>query len=752
MVMTYEQWNIILGVIDQEVNLSKDNVIERIKELLKEVKILGQAETSRMLEEISHGLEVSSKIPRVQETQEPLKKRLKVVNVPQTPEEAKKILKETGISNAQKMVKRMLKRLGVKETSGESKAVVLEDMLDALKISEKVPVMLDARETLKALEVLKRESRNMYKKWEENEFNVNYWFTVNYNILRSAHDQHTLLSLAISLRLKNVVDALLKVKRISINAKSPFFEWTALHWAAEKGNVEIVLKLIEKGASVNQFGSCGWTALHLAAANGNIEIIKILVKNRANVNQKNVAKLTALYEAVRNRHKEVTKFLLLNGADVKENGACEVNVLHLAIMKNDKEMVECIIENDKNIRGDINMTDAFGRTPLYLAATNNYTSLLEILLQNGADDNIEDRLSGFTPLHIAVISGSLQAVELLLKHNKAKLKFLEEFKVLLQNGAYDNLKDRLYVRTPLWVTAINKILEEVELLLEHNKAYINRKDRWGWTAFDYAFIRNDRELIDILIGHGADMNIKDPLKILFAVSPSNIFVARPLLEQLEVCDDFSKLIQAYSLHYAAAHGDIQSIRYLLESGVDVNAISDSGLTPLHYAANNGHEKVAEILISHEAAVNLQDNLGIIPLGYAIDGKHLKTIKTLIPCTNLLLQDNCGETVKDLDERKGASNFSDKAEKRVRALRERVRALRERVRALRERVTPLVNDIANVQSKPSTEVCPAKIDGIKERRAHSPCRWTYRKRKLSTEMDSDSSTETDECNDRWSYGR
>ncbi|WP_410542923.1 hypothetical protein [Wolbachia endosymbiont of Tetranychus urticae] len=88
--MTYEQWNLILGVIDQEVNLSEDNVIERIKELLKEVKILGQAEILRMLEEISHGLEVPSKIPRVQETQEPLKKRLKVVNVPQTKEEAKR--------------------------------------------------------------------------------------------------------------------------------------------------------------------------------------------------------------------------------------------------------------------------------------------------------------------------------------------------------------------------------------------------------------------------------------------------------------------------------------------------------------------------------------------------------------------------------------------------------------------------------------------------------------------------------------
>lgn len=179
MVMTYEQWNIILGVIDQEVNLSEDNVIERIKELLKEVKILGQAEILRMLEEISHGLEVPSKIPRVQETQEPLKKRLKVVNVPQTKEEAKKILKESRVSNAQQMVKRMLKRLGVQETSEESKAVALEDVLNARKISEKVPVMLDVGKILETLKALKRASKNVYREWEKNKFDVNHWFKVD---------------------------------------------------------------------------------------------------------------------------------------------------------------------------------------------------------------------------------------------------------------------------------------------------------------------------------------------------------------------------------------------------------------------------------------------------------------------------------------------------------------------------------------------------------------------------------------------
>ncbi|WP_237350038.1 hypothetical protein [Wolbachia endosymbiont of Cylisticus convexus] len=38
MVMTYEQWQIILGVIDQEVNLSKDNVVEKIKKDIRETK------------------------------------------------------------------------------------------------------------------------------------------------------------------------------------------------------------------------------------------------------------------------------------------------------------------------------------------------------------------------------------------------------------------------------------------------------------------------------------------------------------------------------------------------------------------------------------------------------------------------------------------------------------------------------------------------------------------------------------------
>jgi hypothetical protein len=279
MIMTYERWQLILSIIDEEINLSKDNVIEKIKEALKRPEILELLEISRMLEEIPHKLETSSNIPRVKEIQEPLKKRLKVVNVPQTLEEAKKILKKIMVSNTQKVVKIILKGLGVKETSGESKAVALEDVLDALKISEKAPVMLDTKSILEVLNRLKEASGNVYREWEGNEFDVNHWFEVD-----CLHERfsYTLLYLAIDFKLKNVLDALLEVKEININAKGPFSEWTALHWATEKGDMEVVLKLIEKGANVNQVDSSKRTALHWATdwstERGDIEITEILVK------------------------------------------------------------------------------------------------------------------------------------------------------------------------------------------------------------------------------------------------------------------------------------------------------------------------------------------------------------------------------------------------------------------------------------------------------------------------------------------
>ena len=69
-----------------------------------------------------------------------------------------------------------------------------------------------------------------------------------------------------------------------VNAAVCVSECTALHIAAESGNVDIEKVLIQYGADVNVVDVVKRTALHLAAREVYVDITKFLLENRADVN------------------------------------------------------------------------------------------------------------------------------------------------------------------------------------------------------------------------------------------------------------------------------------------------------------------------------------------------------------------------------------------------------------------------------------------------------------------------------------
>lgn len=68
--------------------------------------------------------------------------------------------------------------------------------------------------------------------------------------------------------------------------------WTPLHYAADRGHVEVVKLFLSEGASVAPKDTNKRTPLHLAALNNQKEVIQLLLDDGAPKNAKNVAGMT----------------------------------------------------------------------------------------------------------------------------------------------------------------------------------------------------------------------------------------------------------------------------------------------------------------------------------------------------------------------------------------------------------------------------------------------------------------------------
>ena len=87
--------------------------------------------------------------------------------------------------------------------------------------------------------------------------------------------------------------------------------------------------------------------------------------------------------------------------------------------------------------------------------------------------------------------------------------------------------------------------------------------------------------------------------------------------------------KAMLIHKAAFDGNIKAVRRHLDGGVDANAATGSGNTPLHAAAFRGQVKVIELLLTRGADVNASDVRGWIPLHQAVDQGHALAVELLL---------------------------------------------------------------------------------------------------------------------------
>ncbi|KAI4181647.1 MAG: hypothetical protein LQ348_004988 [Seirophora lacunosa] len=293
---------------------------------------------------------------------------------------------------------------------------------------------------------------------------------------------------------------------------------------------------------------------------------------------------------------------------------------------------------------DVNVLTFAGFSALHLAAHNDQTAAIKVLLEHGADIECKSK-RGETPLLTAVLAERRAAYELLVDRGSNVLAMdldqnmpftsvkwgspIPTLQQLLDRGADIDHVPRLGM-TCLMRQVKRGDVQTVRWLLEKG-ASVNIRGRNGETALLKASHGGHVDIVDLLLQNGADASISDnhgfsPLHR--ACSQNRVSVA---LRLLDYGVDVNKQDEhgAAPLLIAARDRSTHAIDALLKAGADINKENKKGETALLYAAKRGSEDAISSLVKAGADINKEDKEGKTALIHATESGSNKAIGQLL---------------------------------------------------------------------------------------------------------------------------
>ena len=405
---------------------------------------------------------------------------------------------------------------------------------------------------------------------------------------------------------------------------------TPLALAARNGNAEIIERLVAAGVDPNdprQAVNSGETPLMHAARSGQVAAVRALAEAGADVDaQESWNRQSALMWAAAEGHVPVVEALIAAGADIRARSASGATPLLFATRKGDPGAVRALLAAG----ADVNESRPDGAAPLLVAVVNGHEDLVDLLLAAGADPNAEGGSTRLTvpgmraepmPLQIRKLGYSERESEGIVRGNifgrplqaavhvanwhisdqfiSVNIDRMRVLRALLAYGA--DVNGRNSMEEPRWSGA----------------RY--RRHMTGATAFMLAAKSADVEVLRLLIEHGADPAIHTE-------------------------DDITPLMAAAGISWASNQDRaseaqvLEAVRFLVEElGLDVNAVSDVGETPMHAAAYRGANRVVQYLFDRGAKLDVVALDGRTPLRVA-DGVEYGNSFAAHPHTAVLLRE------------------------------------------------------------------------------------------------------------------
>lgn len=425
-----------------------------------------------------------------------------------------------------------------------------------------------------------------------------------------------------------VAKAILQSPKVDVNKRGTHEDGFANTWertplliAAERGQTEIVDLLLKKGADINARDrtngaplSQGNSALILAAAMNHLDTVQLLLAQakKPDILLREQAGKTAFWFAVANENLEMTKLLYSHGSKINLPDKSGASVLTTTVLHKQYDVLDFLVAKG----ADINMADNSGSTPLMTA----------IGCKNQNQPVVLAYLKKFLTFKPKLNNGSANEYAL---HQAAFLGFVDAVQLLLENGANINLQSRTDGRTALYVTAVSKNIDTAKFLMKEG-AKTEIADKAGYTPLTAAVIVADPDMVETLVDGGARMDVRTaasnltPL-VMAATNPdpfkhkSYIKIMKFLLDR-KADVNFQSLDGRTPLIAAAMNADqdqaLEKVALLLEEGAKPDMVKHGGETALMLAAGRGHDKIVELLVDKGADVNLKNGAGESAMSYA----------------------------------------------------------------------------------------------------------------------------------------
>lgn len=372
---------------------------------------------------------------------------------------------------------------------------------------------------------------------------------------------------------------------------------------------------------------------------------------------------TFLHVAAENGLQDLVEQLLLYGLGVNMRDREGMTPLHYAARRGNAFLSTVLMKHG----ADPKAVDGAGRSALHFAAERMETEMLATLLKYGVDPTAHDS-AGETPLSVAARNDNHEAILLLLGNGADVNARDTDGLALLQSMLWNLLNDLVPTAEPVDAKDL-AALEALDLLVVHG-ADVNVTDaenrtplHWVGTTLN-SFPKSSPttqvlvRLLDMLFDHDADYSLEDDqgnkaYTIDRAVRHGHEGWVRRLARDDPASVSRPDERGKAPFQIAAEEGHLDILKFLMGSGADIYEWNPENGSALHYSVKKGYTDIVRLLLENGFRLGRSRSDGENPLLTASHNGHLDIVRLLLKHNfKVSAKNSGGDTALHLAAREG----------------------------------------------------------------------------------------------------